>query len=153
MKAGNFSFFDKGDGSMAEAPTQIIVSFKDIPDTAEVRKLAQNFLEAVDALAGAKTALELEIKIVQEKCEESGHDFEPEIRPESYAVNDKKIDLYVGRRCKKCKVFEPRRSGAANKICRCCGEDMELKDVERAGSGEKYTFRCKSCRYEFFVFL
>ena len=57
-------------------------------------------------------------------------------------------DVFVGRKCKKCGLFEPRKKGLPFEVCYKCGGRMEHNRQEPYGEDTAHVHKCQSCGHE-----
>src|ERR1700744_1255274 len=89
------------------------------PDNEELQAALDPVFAAYHQLNTARELFFRQLKKFQDSCE---HQFE-KIMERSLDIRKGKV--YVGRKCKRCKLFEPKRPGNIWEICELCGGDME----------------------------
>ncbi len=132
-------------GSKVE-PVQIIV-----PNTPEINRQAGYVEDCRQRLVLAEKSLKEIVEVFQQSCE---HDFQKIMRfDENYCgrVDGRGIgqDVYIGKRCKKCGLFESRPAGRPWEICHKCGGIMKWHDADRCGEDRVNINKCQSCGHEY----
>jgi len=122
---------------------------RELPDDAGIRQIAEQADNMHECWQEAEAELALRIRQFQIDCGKTpeGHDFENIMVRERFdddlLRNGK--EAYAGRKCRKCKLFEPRRRGFEWEICRKCGPDMKLVDRIPGQGCRTFVYECVNC--------
>jgi len=98
---------------------------KQIPDSPEIHRQAEYVEDQRKRLALAEKSLTRMIAEFQKNCD---HNFEPVKEYDKdywLGIDAYGMDVYIGKKCKRCKLFEPRPNGSPWEICYKCGGKME----------------------------
>jgi hypothetical protein len=126
---------------------EIIVLPRDIPNSPEIKRQAKYAMYIRSRAYQAEEELADMIKKFQEICGQEicgvpGHNF--------VAVKHKIGDgeIYVGKRCTKCLLFEPRPEGNKFKVCFNCGGNMKNEHIMIAPAFSTIACKCEQCGHE-----
>ena len=138
---------------MADIANDSVTPAIEFPDTPEVNQWITTVAQLEQLLAMAKCNLEFAVKEAQEGCGRRGHDFEPVmVFDKEYCGRLDRIgkgqDIFIGRKCKKCKKYEPRSDGFPWQICYKCGGIMKHDHNELFGEDRVHINKCQSCGHE-----
>lgn len=117
---------------------------RELPDTPEVKEQLGAVLVLESELRVAKEELDKRVRAVQDVCR---HEEWEKIM--GYDGGAYEMDSFLGKKCKKCKLFVPRPKNAMPwEICYRCGGQMEYVGTI-PGQGERHrVYKCKDCGKE-----
>ena len=122
----------------------------DTPNVPEVRKQFGIVLNLWAQLNDARGELAERVKKFQSACQ---HEFKDVTRWDGEYCgrvdgSRRGMNIYLGRKCAKCKLFEPRRQGHPHLVCHKCGGDMERHHIEHCADIRVHVHKCKTCGHE-----
>ena len=122
-----------------------------VPNTPEIQRQKEYVEHMRSRLAMAEQELKKMIEEFQRICP---HDYEKIMRfDEEYCgrVDDqgRGQNVYMGKICKKCGLFEPRPKGHPWQICHKCGGRMRHDHQELYGQDRVNIHKCQACGHEY----
>ena len=123
---------------------------REIPDSPEIKRQAEYVYDCKNRLMLAEQGLADMIARFQHVCEHSfeavtKYDREYHGRLDCY---DRGQDIFLGKRCKKCKAFVARAGGYPWQICYKCGGKMKFDRHEQFGMDRAIVHKCEDCGHE-----
>lgn len=125
---------------------------EELPSSPEVHKLASQVNHLKQLLADAESQLKEAVAKCQAKCQ---HEWQKVFKRDSkyhrWVYGDwetRTLDVYLGRKCKKCFVFEPRAEGSKFEICHKCGSHMKYDGSTHIADMRVQTYKCAECGFE-----
>lgn len=136
---------------MAEPNMPELIAFpkrEDLPEGEEVSLLHQRAVSVYQQLCGFLAELGERVVEIQRDC---NHNFNPIREPDPHYRQGQTLgmDVFVGQRCKECKLFVPRREGHPWQVCHNCGKNMKYSERVPGQGGRFHVYTCESCGHEY----
>ena len=126
-------------------------SKEDLPADPEVLKQFEAVVELFTQLISAREKMVGLVQDFQKRC---AHEFENVMQfDETYCArvdgDSRGQQIYIGKKCKKCKLFVPREKGMPWFVCYKCGGKMERQPgFAHWGQIRVNVYKCQSCDHE-----
>ena len=123
---------------------------QDFPDTPEVSRQLDVVNVKYIELNSERQKLDMLVRALQSGCwhqeTEPVMQYDPNYRLAH--ANCRGMEVYIGSKCIKCKLFIPRKPGSPSEVCHKCGGDMESDGVTPGRGARLHWHVCRSCGHE-----